>query len=229
MFNWLKIVDIGIRTRHVFEGSEVNLYPFTRNGMQWLQQNIQIFTDPAWSQEERCFKLSSTDSTTNFSSVIRTIQENGLRIKFYGRLCTLNMNLPEQDAKVFAQSKIPRMVVVSAIIQIVLFAEPMWRAIKLESLVSVIATSLIVTMGSFVVLQATVFRKPWARDGLAALALLSFIWAVVSGALFASDDPQFRLAAATSIPNLIAVALLYAPVVDRWFNEGVNKKAAKPR
>ena len=101
------------------------------------------------------------------------------------------------------------MVIVSAIIQIVLFAEPMWRAVKLESQASIVGTSLIITTGCFFVLQATAYRKRWARDGLALLAFLSFIWAVASGALFAIDHPELRLAAATSIPNLIAIALLY--------------------
>jgi len=105
----------------------------------------------------------------------------------------------------------------------------MWRAIKLESLVSVAGTSLIVAMGNFLVLQATVYRKMWARDGLALLALLSFIWAVISGYLFAVEQPEHRLAAATSIPNLIAAALLYTPMADRWFNEGASNKVTKAR
>jgi hypothetical protein len=105
----------------------------------------------------------------------------------------------------------------------------MWRAIKLESLVSIVGTSLIVTMGCFVVLQATAYRKRWARDGLALWAFLSFIWAIVSGDLFAIDHPELLFAAATSIPNLVAVALLYTPAVDHWFDAGAINKVTKPR
>jgi hypothetical protein len=163
--------------------------------------------------------------TDNLPNVLSALQNAGLRIKFYGRLKDLNDTLLDRDSQVSRpRSNTPRTVKVSAIVQIVLFAEPMWRAIKLESLVSIAGTSLIVAMGSFLVLQATVYRKMWARDGLALLALLSFIWAVVSGHLFAVDQPELRLAAATSIPNLIAVALLYTPMADRWFNEARPRK-----
>jgi hypothetical protein len=224
--NWFDRVDIGIRPRQVFEGSDVNLFPFTKNGIEWLSRNSQHFTDPVWSEEERCLKLSPTDCTTNLPTVLRSLEDGGLRIKFYGRLSGLNRNPPKQ---VSTRSNMPRTVVVSAIIQIILFAEPMWRAFKLESLVSIVGTSLIMTVGSLFVFQATVFRKMWARDGLASLAVLSFIWAVVSGDLLAIDHPELLWAAATSIPNLIAVVLLYTPAVDQWFIEGTSKEVIKPK
>ena len=221
-------MDIGIRPRQVFEGTDVNLFPFTKAGIEWLRQNIQHFTDPVWSQEEHCLKLSSIDSTINLPNVIRCLRNDGLRIKFYGRLEDQNENIPELDGQVSTLgSNIPRTVIVSAIIQIALLVEPMWRAIKLETLVSIVGTSIIVTIGSFFILQASVYRKTWARNGLALLALLSFIWAVAGGDLFAIDHLELRLAAATSIPNLLALALLYTPAVDRWFKEGAHNKATK--
>jgi hypothetical protein len=118
---------------------------------------------------------------------------------------------------------VPRAIVVSATIQMVLFAEPMWRAIKLGSVSSIVGTSLLITMSMFFVLKATIYRKTWARDGLAQLAVLGFVWAIVSGYLFEIDHPEILLAAATSIPNLIAVALLYMPSSDQWFDKDNNK------
>jgi hypothetical protein len=56
-------VDIGIRPRGVFKGADVNLYPFTHRGTEWVQQNIITFSQPRWSQEERCLILSVTDSS----------------------------------------------------------------------------------------------------------------------------------------------------------------------
>ena len=224
--NWLSSVDVGIRPRQVFEGSDVNLFPFTKAGIEWLRENIQDFTDPIWSPEERCLRLSPTDSTVNLPNVLRALQNDGLKIKFYGRLKKLNKDLLERsdDDASAPRSNTPRTVIVSAAIQIILFAEPMWRALKLESLVSIVGTALIITIGCFFVLQATAYRKAWARDGLALLACLSLIEAVFSGDLLASDHPEVRLAASTSIPNMIAVALLYTPAVKRWFHEGPTNK-----
>jgi hypothetical protein len=229
LFNWLAGVDIGIRPRQVFEGSDVNLFPFTKAGVEWLRHNIQHFTDPVWSQDERCLKLSPIDSTNNFSNVLRSLKSGGLKIKLYGRLKDLNESLLERDRRVpTPRPNTPRPVIVSAIIQIALLAEPMWRAIKLDSLVSIVGSSLIIVVGCFFVLQATAYRKRWARDGLALLGFLGFVWAVVSGDLFATDHLELRLAALTSIPNLIAIALLYTPTVDRWFNEGAGNKMSRP-
>ena len=52
-------VDIGIRPRGVFKGADVNLYPVTHRGTEWVQQNIITFSQ----QEERCLILSVTDSS----------------------------------------------------------------------------------------------------------------------------------------------------------------------
>jgi hypothetical protein len=175
-------------------------------------------------------KLSPVDSTNNFPNVLRALKSGELKIKLYGRLKDLNESLLEQAHRVpTPRPNTPCPVIVSAIIQIALLAEPIWRAIKLDSLVSIVGSSLIIAVGCFLVLKATAYRKRWARDGLAVLAFLGFVWAVVSGALFATDHPELRLAALTSIPNLIAIALLYTPTVDRWFNEGASNKMSRPR
>ncbi len=94
LFNWFKGVDIGIRPRHVFEGSDVNLFPFTQSGIQWLQKNIQLFKEPVWSQKERCLKLSSSDSSIRLEAIVRALQSDGLKIKFYGRLEGWNTQFP---------------------------------------------------------------------------------------------------------------------------------------
>jgi hypothetical protein len=230
LLNWLAGVDIGIRPRKVFERSDVNLFPFTKAGVEWLRHNIQDFTDPVWSQDESCLKLSPVDSTNNFPNVLRALKSGGLKIKFYGRLKDLNESLLERDRRAPTPGpNTPRPVIVSAIIQIALLAEPIWRAIKLDSLVSIFGSSLIVAVGCFFILQATAYRKKWVRDGLAVLAFLGFVWAVVSGALVATDQPELRLAALTSIPNLIAIVLLYTPAVDRWFHDGAGNKMCRPR
>ena len=89
-----KTVDIGIRPRQVSDGSDIDIYPFTQNGMKWLEQNIQQFADPKWSQKDRRLELSPIDSTTRFADILRAPQSNGLKIKLYGRLRDLNQGLP---------------------------------------------------------------------------------------------------------------------------------------
>jgi hypothetical protein len=60
---WLKRVDIGIRPRDVFNEIDVNVYPFTRRGAEWIEQNTNRLSDPIWSQKERCLELSKADSS----------------------------------------------------------------------------------------------------------------------------------------------------------------------
>jgi hypothetical protein len=33
---WRESVDFGLRPRHVHEGAEINLYPFTKRAAQWV-------------------------------------------------------------------------------------------------------------------------------------------------------------------------------------------------
>jgi hypothetical protein len=214
-------VDIGIRPRQVLEGSDVNLYPFTPRGIKWMEQNIRQFTEPSWCQKERGLKLSNSDSTVRLIAIVRTLQADRLKIKFYGRLNDWNTRLPslENGALPLPEQRLsrPRSISISAAIQILLLAEPMWRAVKLGDTRSVAGTSLFVLAAAFVVLLATVYRKNWARNLLAVLAIGGLASAVVSGDLSATNNLDRLLASATSIPNVIAVALLFTPASTAWF------------
>jgi len=83
--NWHNKVDIGLRPRNVFVGTEVNLYPFTPRGIEWLEQNVDKFMDPAWSKRDRCLMLSELDCLA-LMRVVEILQDAGLKVRFYGRL-----------------------------------------------------------------------------------------------------------------------------------------------
>ena len=82
---WRNKVDIGLRPRQVFEGTEVNLYPFTKRGAEWLEQNIDKFSEVNWSKRDRCLELSEVDGLALHLMVERLL-DAGLKIRFYGRL-----------------------------------------------------------------------------------------------------------------------------------------------
>jgi hypothetical protein len=84
---WFNRVDIGLRPRNVFKGTDVNLYPFTRRGVEWIEQNLHRFSQPVWSQRERCLMLSKIDSSPiGLSLIVGMLQQAGLKLRFYGRL-----------------------------------------------------------------------------------------------------------------------------------------------
>jgi hypothetical protein len=91
--NWFNKVDIGLRPRNVFEGTEVNLYPFTPRAIKWVEQNIGGFIEPVWSQRDRCLLLSERDCLA-LMSVVRRLQDAGLKVRFYGRLKGWDGNSP---------------------------------------------------------------------------------------------------------------------------------------
>jgi hypothetical protein len=82
---WGESVDIGLRPRHVHDGAEINLYPFTKRGVQWLEQNIGGFEEPIWSRQDRCLQLSDLDALI-LPSVVKRLEDAGLKVRFYGRL-----------------------------------------------------------------------------------------------------------------------------------------------
>jgi hypothetical protein len=88
-------VDIGFRPRNVFEGRAVNLYPFTQRGADWMQGNLDKFSDPVWEQKDRCWLLSDADSS-HFGLVMTVgyLQDAGVKFKFYGRLKGWEKNKP---------------------------------------------------------------------------------------------------------------------------------------
>ena len=221
MFDWFKAVDIGIRPRQVFEGSDVNLYPFTPRGAKWMEQNIQHFSEASWCQKERCLKLSNSDSTVRIKRIVQALQADKLKIKFYGRLNDWNTWLPNlnDEASPLPEQRLsqPRSVSISAAVQILLLAEPIWRAVKLGDARSVAGASLFVLAAAFVVILATFYKKTWARNMLAVVAIGGLASAVVSGDLSATNNLDRVLASATTIPNGIAVALLFTPASTVWF------------
>jgi hypothetical protein len=82
--SWFNKVDIGLRPRNVFEGIEVNLYPFTPRGIEWLEQNAGKFIEPQWSKRDHLM-LSDLDSI-GLPRVVEMLLDAGLKIRFYGRL-----------------------------------------------------------------------------------------------------------------------------------------------
>jgi len=124
----------------------------------------------------------------------------------------------------------PRIVGISEAIQLLLLCEPLWRAIKLGSAISVIGTSVIIALAAMVILQATRQRKAWARDLLAGLAVLSVLWLLAQVVLsYFSEQIAVKLQflSATElfilVSNLIAVILLFTPQTIEWFCDGEPK------
>jgi hypothetical protein len=103
----------------------------------------------------------------------------------------------------------------------------MWRAVKLGDTRSIAGTSLFVLGAAFVVVLATVYRKTWARNLLAVLAIGGLASAVVSGDLSATNHLDRLLASATSIPNAIAVALLFTPASRAWYGNRGRQHTAR--
>jgi hypothetical protein len=92
---WFKRADIGIRPRDVLHGLDVNIYPFTRQGVEWIEQNINRLSDPVWSQKERCLKLSRADSSHfGLTLITSMLDDAGLKMRFYGRLKGWDKNKP---------------------------------------------------------------------------------------------------------------------------------------
>jgi hypothetical protein len=82
---WRNEVDIGVRPRHVFEGSDVNLYPFTKRDEDVLFTNLDKFSEPGWNESSRCLELSELDCVGLHLIVDRFVKA-GLKVRFYGRL-----------------------------------------------------------------------------------------------------------------------------------------------
>jgi ABC-type dipeptide/oligopeptide/nickel transport system permease component len=108
----------------------------------------------------------------------------------------------------------PRTIVVSEIVQLLLLCEPLWRALQLNSLVSVVGTSIIVSIPAAVILLATQRKKQWAREVLAGFALLGLLTPVW---FFAVGDPDWPWIATICIANAIAVSLLFTDGAEQWF------------
>jgi hypothetical protein len=126
----------------------------------------------------------------------------------------------------------PRIIAISEAIQLLLLCEPLWRAIKLGSVISVIGTSAITTFAAVIILQATRRRKIWARDLLAGLAVLSVLWLfarIVLSYLSEQMATQLQFLSATEIfvlvSNLIAVAFLFTPRAIEWFGDRASESS----
>lgn len=90
---WRQKVDVGLRPRHVHEGAEINLYPFTKRAVEWLEQNRDSFKGSNWSQRDRCLELSELDCLA-LHRVIEKLDGAGLNVRFYGRLKGWNGKSP---------------------------------------------------------------------------------------------------------------------------------------
>jgi hypothetical protein len=82
---WHNEVDVGLRPREVFEGTHVNLYPFTRRAREWLIQNHDKFSGGEWRERDGYLELSERDCLA-LDAVVKLLVDAGLKIRFYGRL-----------------------------------------------------------------------------------------------------------------------------------------------
>jgi hypothetical protein len=82
---WRESVDFGLRPRHVHEGTEIDLYPFTKRAAKWLEQNFDSFAGSTWSQGERCLQLSDLE-VLQLHRIVERLDEAGMKMRFYGRL-----------------------------------------------------------------------------------------------------------------------------------------------
>jgi hypothetical protein len=130
----------------------------------------------------------------------------------------------------------PRIVAISEAIQLLLFCEPLWRAIELGSAISVTGTSVVSVVAAVIILQATRRRKVWARDLLAGLATLSVLWLLVQIVLSYFSEQvatQLELLPVTErfiLPsNLVAVALLFTSQAMEWFGDRASQARSDKR
>jgi hypothetical protein len=87
LVKWFNSVDIGVRPRDAFKGADVNLYAFTLRGAKWIEQHLDQFSEPVWSQRKRCLMLSESDSShIGLVLIVDKLQSAGLTLKFFGRL-----------------------------------------------------------------------------------------------------------------------------------------------
>lgn len=92
---WFRRVDVGLRPRDIFQGRDVDVYPFTGRGAKWIEQNIHKLSDPVWSRQESCLRLSAADSShLGLALIVSMLEDAGLKFRFYGRLKGWNRNKP---------------------------------------------------------------------------------------------------------------------------------------
>jgi hypothetical protein len=126
----------------------------------------------------------------------------------------------------------PRTVVVSEIIQILLLAEPIWRAVQERSVVSLIGTLVFSAAVAALIVAATRQKKIWARDLLAGVAVISIVvWVLTVGSAWGDTLNQHSWGRISSIlfVNLIAVALLFTDGADQWFLTGSVQQTGRVR
>ena len=109
----------------------------------------------------------------------------------------------------------PRTIIISEIIQLILLCEPLWRAFQMDSVVSVVGAFAISCIAGAVILLATRKKKVWARDVLAGLAVLSWLFA----AGLAVWQHQLGIVEGVLTINLVAVAMLFTDSAENWFGE----------
>ncbi len=113
----------------------------------------------------------------------------------------------------------PRAIIVSEIIQLVLLAEPLRRALQTGFIVSVVGTVAITCVAGGVILSATRRKKIWARDVLAGLAVLS--WLLATG--LTVWERKLGIAAGVLTINLVAVAMLFSANAENRFGQNATE------
>src|SRR5262249_46875866 len=109
----------------------------------------------------------------------------------------------------------PQAVVASEIVQLLLLAEPLWRAFQMHTAVSIIGAAVCCGIAAVVVLEATRRKRRWARTWLAVLALCGLL--ISAQAYFASGPWQIMVP--VSVANAVAVALLFTNSAENWFEK----------
>ena len=119
------------------------------------------------------------------------------------------------------QNMMPLSVRWSEGIQLAMLLEPAIRGISYQQGVFVtIIGWVMLLVPAYIIISATRFKKEWARVTLLLLAVGGIAMAIFSRDLFAFEEPERVIASATSIPNLIAVGLLFTRTASAWFTDG---------
>src|ERR1700722_9412866 len=115
----------------------------------------------------------------------------------------------------------PRSVISSQFIQILLLGEPIWRAVRMNSVSSLIGTCLFCLAATGLILLATRLRKAWARDVLAGIALTSLVSCLIALVISFWHHEMNEFVALPAILvifiNFLAVAMLFTDSADKWF------------
>jgi hypothetical protein len=113
----------------------------------------------------------------------------------------------------------PRAIIVSEITQLLLLCEPLARAFRMDSAVSIAGTFAMSCIAGAVIMLATRKKNIWARDVLAGLAAIS--WLLATG--LTVWQRELEIVEGVLTINLVAVAMLFTASAENWFCKDVTE------